>query len=200
MKSDDGITLRISSGNTKIGKTPNLSLPPVTTCRTDALCFADCYAAKFYRIYPNVRAAWDFNLHLYKTNPDQFFSELAIYLTMKTPERFRLHVSGDFPDVEYFSRIADVFSAYPNTSVLAFTKRFDYPLDEAPRNMKIVLSAWPGMDLPSNIDRYPVAWLDSDPRRPVGTPYISCPGSCVECEFACWHGVSAELPVVFKKH
>lgn len=66
--------------------------------------------------------------------------------------------------------------------------------------MKIVLSMWPGLDIPACADRYPLAWLEGDVRRPVVGAYISCPGSCVECEFVCWHGVSPELPVVFKKH
>ena len=200
MNSGAGISLKISPGNTKIGQTPNLSLPPVTTCRSDAPCTKGCYAVKFYRMWKTVREAWDHNLNLYRTSPDQFFGELAIYLTMKSPERFRLHVAGDFPDEEYFLRIADVFAAYSRTSVLAFTKRFDYPLDAAPPNMKIVLSMWPGMDIPDIADRYPLAWLDGDPRRPVRSAHIACPGSCVECEYTCWQGVSTELPVVFKQH
>lgn len=196
------ISLKISEGNSKIGGIPNLSLPPVDSCRPDAPCIQEgCYALNICKRWPSVMESWRHNLNLYKTNPDQFFHDLALYLSFHNPKRFRLHVGGDFPDAVYFLRMAEVFAAYPGTSVLCFTKRYDLPLYAVPRNMKIILSAWPGLDLPLDWALYPVAWLEEDLRAPGdGQIRIICPGGCEDCGHACWDAVSADLPVVFKKH
>lgn len=193
--------LKVSQGNSKIGKVPNLSLPPIISCRGDAPCKIDCYAQKFYRVYPNVRAAWNSNLDLLRDNPDKFYSDLALYLAMNRPERFRLHVAGDFEDEEHFCNVVEVFRAYPGTRVLAFTKRYDLdlPLDDLPANFKLVLSVWPGLDLPTRAD-FPWAWVEGDVRFPIGQTHISCQGNCIDCEYACWDGLSADLHVRFKKH
>lgn len=199
MRDDIGLQIKISQGNSKIGRVPNLSLPPIISCRGDAPCKIECYAQKFYRMYPNVRQAWDSNLTLLTEHPDKFFNDLALYLTFNNPDRFRLHVAGDFLDSEHFMRICDVFESYPNTQVLAFTKRYELPFDDAPPNMKVVLSVWPGLDLPEWTN-LPWAWITGDVRFPVKQTHIKCCGSCIECSYSCWSAVSAELPVVFDMH
>lgn len=65
--------LHISNGNTKLGQVPNISFPPVKTCRKKVPCAKDgCYALKFYRMWPAVKNAWDENYKLYKKDPAQF--------------------------------------------------------------------------------------------------------------------------------
>jgi len=189
--------LKISEGNSKLGKIPNLSLPPITTCRVDVPCAEACYARKSYRMYLNVRNAWDSNWALYQEDPELFFGDLINYLARKKPERFRLHVSGDCPDQRYFNRMADIFHHFQGTKCLMFTKRYD--LQMSGTTIKVVLSTWPGMDLPEN-NNLPWAWLEEDPRLPKDEPYIHCPGGCDACGMRCWDGVSAELPVVFSRH
>ena len=195
----DGTRLRISEGNSKLGKVPNLSLPPVTTCRAEAPCAADCYAVKFYRMYPSVKSAWDSNLQFYQEDPDGFFSELILYLAIAKPKRFRLFVGGDFPDEVFFVRIMDVFGSYPDTQVLCFTKRFEYPLYIVPLNVNLVLSMWPGLEIPEIAVDFPCSWLSEDERRPLAT-HIKCVSNCIECGYKCFTAVSRDLHCVFDKH
>ena len=200
MNENDGMILKISPGNSKLGNVPNLSLPPITSCRQDVPCHSKCYAQKFYRMYPNVRAAWDSNMKLYDEDPDRFFHDLIVWLTLKTPERFRLHVSGDFPDEMYFIRMCEVFEKQRGTQCLVFTKRYDFPLRIAPPNMKVVVSLWPGLDTPEIAEDLPCAYLSSDDRTAELETFIKCKGSCADCNYACFHSVSSELPVVFDLH
>ena len=199
MKGHTGRELKISSGNTKLGKIPNLSLPPITTCRPDATCKVDCYANKAYRTYPTVRNAWESNLQLYKEDPEGFFTQLYDWLWNNDPKQFRIHVSGDCPDARYFRVLCDVISLFPSTTFVMFTKRYELPFHLATDNFKIILSMWPGLALPDWLEYMPKAWLADDVRFPIAEPYISCPGKCDDCS-ACWSAVSAELPVVFNRH
>ena len=200
MNSNDGMLLKISLGNSKLGNIPNLSLPPIISCRQGVPCHSDCYAQKFYRMWPSVKAAWDSNLRLYDEDPDRFFSDLIVWLTINKPPRFRLHVSGDFPDEMYFIRMCDVFEAQPQTQCLVFTKCYDYPLRVAPPNMKVVLSLWPGLDTPEAAEEFPCAYLSHDHRVAELETVIKCKSGCVECGYACFNGLSPELPVVFDMH
>lgn len=200
MNAEDGMLLKISHGNSKLGKIPNLSLPPITTCESGVPCISKCYAQKFYRMYPNVREAWDSNLHLYDEDPDRFFHDLIVWLTLNKPERFRLHVGGDFPDAVYFFRMCEVFESQPDTQCLVFTKRYNYPLRVAPPNMRVVVSLWPGLETPEVAGELPCAFLSTDSRAAGLETYIKCKGGCVECGYACWNAVSPGLPVVFDLH
>ena len=200
MNSNDGMLLKISSGNSKLGNVPNLSLPPITSCRPDVPCHSKCYAKKFYQMWPSVKAAWDSNMQLYDEDPDRFFHDLIVWLTMNKPPRFRLHVSGDFPDEMYFIRMCEAFEAQPQTQCLVFTKRYDYPLRIAPENMKVVLSLWPGLTKPEIAEELPCAYLSHDVRVERLETIIKCRSGCVECGYACWNGLSSELPVVFDMH
>ena len=81
------LSVKISSGNTKLGPTiPNISLPPIETCRHDAPCKKDCYAMKSFNQYPNVRNAWQHNLATYQKNPTQYFNDINFYYMLKLLE------------------------------------------------------------------------------------------------------------------
>lgn len=198
----DGMRLKISQGNSKLGRMPNLSLPPIVTCRDNAPCIKDCYAKRFYLMWPNVRNAWDSNLEFYKENPDGFFRELCIYFATEKPKRFRLFVGGDFPDFEFYERFLDIADTYRDISILCFTKRYEFvdAMEVPPSNMKVILSIWPGLEIPELAYYLPTAWLSTDDRLPkfLGSdPYVVCPGRCDDCHHKCW---TAQLPIVFQKH
>ena len=64
---------------------------------------------------------------------------------------------------------AQLGEEFPETSFLAFTKRWDIVEDiPFPDNFSIVYSAWPGEAMPPG-DR-PIAWMDdgTEPRIPSG--------------------------------
>lgn len=196
--------LKISPGNKKIGKIPNLSFPPGVTCTPDIPCLNDgCYAMKAYRMYPNVREAWDSNYRLYLEDQSAFFSELIMFFHEHHPERFRLFVGGDCPDEAFFVSMCDILYAWPAVNVLMFTKRYEWALanlSQIPPNFKVVLSMWPGKPLPEGWEALPSAWLEEDARRPKDQIHIKCPGSCSDCEHQCWDALSTELPVFFNRH
>jgi hypothetical protein len=191
--------LKISPGNTKIGSVPNLSLTPGESCVKGVPCLGEgCYALSSYKRFKHVKAAWDGNLEFYKEDPDKFFFELDLYLKKKRPERFRLFVGGDFPDESFYLRFLQVAEKNSATTFLCFTKRYEYNYKTKPDNLQIILSVWPGFDLPGN-GLLPWAWLDEDTRRPDNT-HLRCCGNCTDCDHKCWDFVSIEVPVVFPKH
>ena len=60
--------VKISSGNSKLGKIPSVSLPAGATCRSDCECSRKCYAKKLERLRKTVREAYQHNYDLLKTN------------------------------------------------------------------------------------------------------------------------------------
>ena len=139
-------SLSVSAGNSKMGAIPSVSLPPVVTCATDTPCKKDCYACKLCRLRPAVRNAYERNFDLYRQNPDQYFRELSAYMTISS--FFRMHVSGDVPDPDYFARLVKVARQNKGCSVLMFTKQYKIVNDyitgggKIPRNLKIIFSDW----------------------------------------------------------
>lgn len=198
----DGVRLKISPGNSKLGPVPNISLPPILTCRDDAPCVKDCYAKQFFIMYPNVRNAWSKNYHLYKEDQLTFWGDLVMFLTLERPRRFRLFVGGDFPDKEFFDKFLDIAITFSDINFLCFTKRYEFVEDAigcVPPNLKLVLSIWPGLEIPDCACQFPTAWLSNDDRFQAET-YIKCGGKCYDCGYQCWSAISPELPVVFDKH
>jgi hypothetical protein len=211
----DGVT--ISEGNTKLGTIPNLSMPPLVTCKPGVKCAKDCYARKSWKQYPNVREAWLGNYWAYRTDPRTFFGAVEAYLRLKQPRRFRIHVAGDFFEQEYVNRWAELIKAVPYVHFLAFTKAWHLdlrPLYQGPRdettlafaevpNLALVYSRWPGDNAPWDTWHYQAhkqAWM-KDPANPdprIPTNARPCAGNCTECTL-CWD-LDAGCNVVFEKH
>ncbi len=195
-------TIKISAGNSKLGKnTTNISFPPVSTCRKDAPCHNKCYALKSFRMYPNVRNAWGQNLEIYQEDPLGFFKQLSEHINKKKPELFRFMVSGDMPDKNFFMLMCQLCEKTPHTNYLCFTKRYDYVTPEMiPGNLKVILSTWPGMELPKvgPLEDLSYAWISDDERCP--TKHIfKCGGSCELCHHECW-GCSDDIDIIFDLH
>ena len=195
---------KISNGNSKVGRIPNLSLTPGRSCSPEACrtCLAGgCYAMKSYRQYKNVRAAWDTNTELALSDLATMERDLMSYFgSMVAPRFFRLHVGGDFISKEYAEMWARVAAAAPSTNFLAFTKQWDNVRGvEFPGNFSLVLSAWPGTEIPADLRaRYSVAWLD-DGSEEVPASAMECPGNCETCG-ACWGLSRMGIDVRFRKH
>lgn len=198
--------LSISRGNSKIGKTLNVSLPPIVTCRKNAPCAKDCYANNHaYRLYPGTRAAWDGNLEFYRTAPHVYFGEIHEAIRRsRTCKLFRWHVGGDIPDVDYLCSMITVAHANPKVSFLCFTKQYEIVANFAkthiPRNLRIVLSMWPGLKVPKGLEHLPKAWMHDckDPDKRIPKSAEACPGACEACGL-CW-GLGMGQSVYFDKH
>lgn len=190
--------LKVSLKNSKLGYIPNLSLPPGITCVDNVPCFMEgCYARNFYRLYPNVKNAWDVNLELYKQSPTEFFSEFAEWMRKHEPKRFRLFVGGDFPEQEFYDRFVSLVNHQSYTQFLVYTKRYGLDFGNIPENLTVVLSTWPGLPLPIGNEHLQRSWLAEDPRRPSDEEVFTCPGLCYECGHECW---GAATDIVFHKH
>ena len=194
----------ISQGNRKLGAIPNFSLVPGRTCSTEACktCLVQgCYACKAYRQYKTVKNAWNDNTELAVNGLEQLEAELNAYFDKLTaPRFFRVHTGGDFVTREYAEMWARVAASHPGTTFLAFTKQWDNVRGvEFPDNFSIVLSGWPGTEIPADLRAvYPVANMietieQHDERA------ILCPGNCDNCGM-CFNLKKTGLNVEFLKH
>lgn len=200
--------LKIMSGNAKMGKVMNISLPPCTSCSTTLPCFTGgrktCYALKFYEMRRNVREAWNQNWRVWSENPSAYFQEIEEVVRKRKPDVFRYHVGGDIPSPYYLMYMCDLARNMPETKFMAFTKRYDWAWDARktlPFNLQLVLSGWPGLTIPAEYKKhFPTAWMrdpkDPDPDIPENA--VTCDGGCDKCGL-CWL-LRPGQSVVFDKH
>jgi len=195
--------LKISKGNVKMGQIPSISLPPCITCRPDAPCFKECYARRMQR-YSNVKNAYNSNLELYNNNPDSYFKQLDAALCIN--RYFRVHVSGDCPDADYFRRLVTVVASNPGCTVLMFTKRYEFVNEfirdggAIPDNFKIVFSNWFGWKC-KNPYKFPETEVYND-GDDVPDNWLLCGGNCQNCAcrgVGCWQLQRGDV-LAFKKH
>lgn len=199
------MNLTISPENTKLGRIPNLSHPPIIGCRPDAPCTTDCYALKAWRQYPQTRAAWRGNLSLWEADPAHYRADLYSYLSSRryrTPF-FRFFVAGDIPSQAYATMMIHVAHAFPSTSFLCFTKQYALDWRARPSNLTILWSAWPGFPLPKKPRSVSgIAWLDdgTETRIPRHSRYLHhCAGNCTDCQH-CFTLTGPTNHIVLPKH
>jgi hypothetical protein len=186
--------LHVSVGNTKIGKTANVSLLPIVTCPQGVPCVVDCYARKL--AYPTtVVKAWMDNTAFAMNDPQGFMESVLDWLEENKPKFFRWHVSGDIPNKEYQRGMEDMAVCFPETSFLVFTKRTEYVWEKR-ENLRVFFSAWIGAEMPSRAVLTAagftgVAYIEGDERAPKDA--MVCKGRCDSCR-ACWKkGEAASL-------
>jgi len=220
--------LAIATGNTKLGKVHNISLPPCSSCHPDIPCATLCYARKAWIQYPSTRAAWTQNWNAWQANQMGYMETIANYCATKRVERFRWHVAGDVPDKAYLNGMILVAQCNPDTQFLFFTKRPDLLVNtRLASNLRPVISMWPGVlrhfrqtmlifaalpneEIVRGLQRLaPLAWMN--PAKPTEdtwyntevdivarTEGLECSGRCDEC-FMCWY-MEPESSVVFHQH
>jgi ferredoxin len=189
--------MKISKGNSKIGKIPNISMTPIKSCGNCKACAKDCYALKAYKQYPNVRKAWDENFEDAKKRRFSYFIELSQYLRKHQPKFFRWHVSGDILDQEYLNAMISTARNYPETKFLAFTKMHEFDYSNKPENLSIVFSMFPSMPLPAA--KMPMAWVQDGTETRIPNDALACPGHCDNCGL-CWNLPVLNKDVYFEKH
>lgn len=198
-------TPHISPGNRKLGAVPSFSLPSGLTCSQAACasCYRDCYFRRHVEaLYPAARICCQENYELALCHPERLEQWLNWYFdNPNAPRLFRIHVGGDFFSADYLALWLRVIRRHPGTRFLAFTKQFDLVrphLKHLPKNLSLVLSAWPGMPLPDDLAaRLPVAWMQDGTELRVPQDAIPCSGNCSACG-KCW--TLDKRHVVFHKH
>lgn len=185
-------SVNVSPGNGKMGDIPSVSLPPVLTCPPDVACAKDgCYALRYCRLRPNVRAAYESNFEIYQNESDRYFAEVE--RAAKMVRFFRFHVAGDIPDRAYYRQMKSLCERCRNTEFLCFTKRFEWVNDETdlhgmpPKNLHLIFSEWPGVQM-ENPYHFPVCHVLTKNETAAET-WKMCAGNCTECALTdggCW--------------
>ncbi|MCK5633414.1 hypothetical protein KAH94_06670, partial [bacterium] len=137
--------ISISKGNTKLSKNiASFSIPPVSTCPNAGDCAKYCYAKKAYRLYTNTTKAYDKNLLASKK--DYFIDLMVDEIKALKQKVFRLHVSGDFYNQEYFNKWVAIINHHPETKFYTYTKTFWLDLKHKPKNLTLIYSYGGRMD------------------------------------------------------
>jgi ferredoxin len=180
--------MKISTGNSKLGMIPNISLTPIKACGNCKACASKCYALKAYRQYPATKAAWDHNLRQAKDDRQEYFSGIGNYIRTKKPAFFRWHVAGDILDQSYFNYMIQIALMNTETRFLVFTKMHSLDYSARPKNLIVRFSQWPGMDaiLKAKAAGILSAWYQDGTEDRIPSNAVKCPGSCENCK-ACFN-------------
>ena len=198
-------TVKISSGNSKMGSVPSVSLPSIKTCRQCA-CQSKCYAQKLERLRPAVRNAYQHNLEVLINEPETYWREVEASVMMS--RFFRFHVSGDIPTAEYLANMVAVAGRNSHCEILCFTKRYEMVNEfieqngELPSNLHMIFSGWIGLDMvnPFSLPEAHVRYRDGS--TTACEDAVECGGNCTECaltEGGCWN-LQKGQQVVFNEH
>ena len=200
------MNVKISSGNSKMGAIPSVSLPAGVTCRQDCECSKKCYAKRLERMRPSVHQAYQHNYDLLTHDSDTYWREVEASIMMS--RFFRYHVSGDIPDNVYLAHMIEIAERNPHCEMLCFTKKYNLVNDHLdfggtiPKNLHIIFSGWRGMKMvnPYNLPEAHVRYRDgTTTARENAKP---CGGNCTECAITdggSWTAKHGEQ-VIFNEH
>lgn len=186
----ENIPMCISNGNRKIGKTLNVSLPPIMTCANCKECKYLCYDVKACLQYPNtVIDARIRNLVILLKDRDEYFNRIQRKLNKrKANKAFRWHVAGDIIDYDYFDRMVSIARLNPDFTFWTYTKNYSVVNEwiknhggnkvYLPSNLSVMFSEWRGMPMvnPYGLAEFRVVFKDEE--KPNG---FYCPGNCDIC-------------------
>lgn len=200
------MNLKVSTGNSKLGSIPSVSLPSGLTCRSDCECSKKCYAKKLERMRPSVRAAYRTNFDLLSSDENTYWREVEASIMMS--RFFRYHVSGDIPDANYFARMVEVAERNTHCEMLCFTKKYGIVnefLDGGgviPQNLHVIFSGWRGLEMENKYGLPEAHVRYRDGTTTAGIAAKHCGGNCTECAITdggCW-SLSKGEQVVFNEH
>ena len=186
----DEIKMCISSGNRKIGKTLNVSLPPIMTCANCKECKHLCYDVKACLQYPNtVIDARMRNLVILLKDRNEYFKRIQDKLNGRRKNKFfRWHVAGDIIDIDYFDRMVEIAKKNPDFVFWTYTKNYKVVNEwisehgnkksALPKNLSVMFSEWRGVEMvnPYKLGEFRVVFKDE--KKPKG---FYCPGNCDDC-------------------
>ena len=192
----------ISSGNMKVGNTPNVSLPSDKTCPHCKDCQLACYDKKACLQYPNVMNARAINYSILKRSPEKYFSEITAYMEKRKKDGFRFQVGGDISNEEYLDGMVKTTNKVKKDLNWTYSKAHEIINEYIRKNggdwkkiapfLTIMFSRWgyAEIDNPYNM---PVFWTIVK-GQPKPKDMYHCPGNCkicMETKRGCPYGESA---------
>jgi len=188
--------IKLSKGNTKLGKIWNISLIPIVDCKNCGSCKNKCYAKRAMR-FPNVRKARKNNSQIFRNNMTEAFQDIKKQLVKGKPKYFRIHVAGDILNQQHLRGWIKLCKALPDIKFLMFTKRYELTYENIPNNLKIIFSMWTGLK-DTCCKGFSRAWLQDGTEDRIPEDSINCAGHCTGC-LKCWN-LPANKDVVFDIH
>ena len=200
----DKVKMCISTGNNKIGRVLNVSLPPIVTCGNCAHCMYYCYDIKACLQYPDtVIDARVRNLHVLLNDRNEYFARIDKKMSRRRKNKyFRWHVAGDIIDYDYFDRMIENARRHPDyEAIWTYTKMYDIVnawidangIDAIPGNFHIMFSKWDGvpMNNPYGLPIFACKLKDGNKDVMPWDNMYNCPGNCdicKECKRGCMSG------------
>jgi len=191
----DHIKMAISTGNRKIGRVMNVSLPPIITCANCKECKYLCYDVKACLQYPNtVIDARIRNLSILMKDRNEYFNRIDAAMSRRRKNKyFRWHVAGDIVDVDYFNRMVENARKHSDFIIWTYTKNYAVVNEwirqhggnknALPNNFTVMFSEWRGLDMinPYKLPEFRVVFK-SDAVKPDPKKVHYCPGNCDVCK------------------
>lgn len=188
----ENLKLCISKGNSKIGKSMNVSLPPILSCGNCKECKHFCYDIRACLQYANsVINARARNYALLMKDRNEYFKQIDVACARrKSNKMFRFHVSGDIIDIDYFCRMVEIAKKHDDFIFWTYTKMYSivneycdkYGKDSIPANFSVMFSEWRGLEMVNPYHFGEFRALYENESIPENTFY--CPGNCDICKAA----------------
>ena len=191
IRNGEKLKLVVSKGNSKIGKSLNVSNAPIITCSNCSECKYYCYDVKACLQYPNVLEARTTNTALLLENMNDYFLQLwQVMERRKKNFTLRFHVSGDITTEKHLHYIILTATRFPHYKIWTYTKNYhivnkyvnENGKNAIPGNLSIMFSEWQGLPMsnPHNMPVFACKMPENSPER-FETMY-KCPGNCDICK------------------
>ena len=199
--------MRLSSGNSKIGRVKNFSTLAILTCGNCGECKHFCYAVKDAIRFPeNVMRARAINTALLWYAPQELYLQFREYFgnPRRRNRNFRFDVSGEI-STRLLHMIVSIARDFPSYTIWMYTKMYAVVnryvarharalgiLETAgaairraviPSNLYIMFSKWDGVPM-ENPYQFPVfaVKMTAGNREPMEwSKMFHCPGDCQVC-------------------
>lgn len=189
MKDIDNVHVKLQQGNSKTGKNVwTVSLIPIADCKNCSGCSRECYDIINVCFQPRVKTDRARNSAVHKADIKKFWDEVSMGIRYNCVQVLRCNVGGDYT-IEDFPYIKKVAEENPKCDFLFFTKSYDdinefLDNDCFPENVKVIMSAWEGMEMENrhNLPVSHVLYADGRTTAPEYGSYL-CRGNCSECYY-----------------
>ena len=197
-----------SAGNTKIGRTLNLSFPIHYTCDHNAPCFKEgkCYGHGGCYVYGSNQAMYADNLQFFRTHTDaEVVAEFLKNIDEAKAEAVRLFNVGDLPNERFLSILETVSRERPECVLYFYTKKYRLVnrhylfngIESKPETLTIIFSHWRmddgtfwDMENPFDFPTSEFIPYGMEDEIPEGAHICPCSdpnftGTCKTCDHAC---------------